>query len=427
MSINRSLFIGLTGMNANSQALNVIGDNIANMNTVGFKGSRSNFQEMLGQSMMGSGGTSSMGGGVGMASVEKMFQQGALLGTGVSTDMAIAGDGFFAVEGEVDGTTGTFFSRDGRFHRDKDGFLVGAASGLKLLGYVAGADGNIGASVGPMQINDAPIPAKATTEIDFAMNLSADAKPNAEVEEMDAWDPQKPGETSQSSTSIKVYDSQGLEHEVTVYFEKTDAGWNYHALTDASSVEAAPDGSSFVEISSGALTFDENGKLTGGAEAAGVKFKPAGGAAELDLSLDFTGTKQSGTESHQIDTEQNGSKSGTFQSLQIEKDGTILGTFSNGQQRTLGQVALARVKDPSGLRSASGGLMAGSIDAGTVILGKAGTAGLGNIYSGNLEQSTVDLAAEFTQMIMAQRGYQANSRSITTADQVIQEAVNLKR
>ena len=423
MSINRSMYIGLTGMNANSKALNVIGDNIANMNTVGFKASRSVFQEMLGQSLLGSGGTSSMGGGVGMNSVEKMYEQGALLGTGVSTDMAIAGEGFFALQGEVDGTEGTFFSRDGRFHRDKDGFLVNP-QGLNLMGYGANLDGDIGSSLGAIQINDAPIPPKATSKIEMSVNLAA----NAEEVEAGSFDPNDPGADSAYSTSVKVYDSKGLEHEVQVYFTKEPDGWKYNVVADTSSVEspANPD-DAFQVLASGDLAFDPaTNKLTGDPILANIKLDTPNGE-EMDFSIDLTGTTETGENSSPLNIDQDGSQAGTFQSLTIDKEGTIVGMFSNGEQRTLGQVAVARIKSTHGLRQASGGLVAASGETGTVIFGEPGSGGMGNIYSGALEQSTVDLAAEFTQMILAQRGYQANSRTITTADQVIQEAVNLKR
>lgn len=422
MSINRSMYIGLTGMNANSLAINAVGDNIANMNTVGFKAGRTLFSEMLGQSLMGGSGT--MGGGVALSGVQKVFDQGALLGTGVATDMAIAGDGFFALEGDLNGSSGMFYSRAGQFHRNKEGFIV-SPQGLKLQGYMANAEGAMSASLSSLQIDDAPIPPKATGTAEMSVNLN----PN-DIKE-GAFDPSKPGETAEHAVNVTVYDQLGRSHEVTVFFHQDgDNGWKYSAQVEGSGLEGGVEG--LTEIGSGDLTF-ENGKLNMDPATFDLQLTPAG-LSQQTVTIDLSGStnvatkgEASGGESSVINQTQDGSQAGTFQNLTIDADGQIVGTFSNGEERVLGQVALARFKSNNGLSAMGAGLFSGSLDSGSVIMGAANSGGRGAIVSGALEQSTVDLATEFTNMIIAQRGYQANSRTITTADAMMQEAVSLKR
>lgn len=411
MSLNKSLYVGLAGMNANSVALNVIGDNIANMNTIGYKSGRGIFQEMLGQSLMGSAGPSMVGGGVGLARVEKMFEQGSLLGTGAEWDLAIGGEGFFAMQGEADGVTGTFFTRAGQFTQNKDGFITNP-QGLKLIGYPADVNGAIQSAAGPLQIDDSPIPPVVTTEVTMGVNLSS-------TDPVTTFDPADPGAKTSSSfqTPLTVYDSLGEAIKVDVYWSKSETGqWSGHPMVDG--VEATP------QID---LAFDTNGNLTTDpAETMVSLTKPDG--TTLDVKFNLAGSTQYAEKaSATTKLSQNGSQAGTFQNVTVDKDGTVLGTFSNGEEKVLGQVALARFNSDSGLRVMGGGMFASTMQSGSVVLGAPNSNGRGQIMAGALEQSTVDLATEFTNMIIAQRGYQANSRSISTADQLMQELVNLKR
>lgn len=429
MSINRSLYIGLSGMNANSQALNIVSDNIANMNTVGYKGGRSIFQEMLGQTLMGSAGSSMAGGGVGLARVDRMFQQGALLGTGGEFDMAISGDGFFPVQGDVTGTSGMFYTRAGQFGKNADGFIT-TPHGLKLMGYPASSDGSIQAGLQALQIDDSPLAPEATTEAKMKINLD----PKAKVFDSEPFDPQNPGATSNFQASVTVYDNQGSAYQVDVYFRRTgDKQWEYNAVLDGQHVDGGIPGENAIVGSTGFLSFDDSGKLQGDLNVSDIGFTPKGASNPVSISLDLTGSTEWGDSDAQtddsavVDISANGSESGTFQHVTIAADGTITGTFSTGAEKVLGQVAVARFNANGGLANKGAGLYAGTMQSGDPIFGAPNAGGRGAIMSGSLEQSTVDLAAEFTNMIIAQRGYQANSRTITTADQVIQEAVNLKR
>jgi flagellar hook protein FlgE len=423
MSINRSLYIGLSGMNANTQALNVVGDNIANMNTVGYKSGRSIFQEMLGQSMMGTAGTSMVGSGVSLAAISKNFNQGSLLGTGGEWDLAIGGDGFFALSGTVDGQDGTYYSRAGQFYKGPEGHILNPM-GLKLMGYPANGAGEIGSNLSELMIDDSPIPPTPTADAMLQVNLDDTTTVSTE-----AFDPTKPGETSDYQTSMSIYDATGSSYQVDVYYKKTGEGqWEYHVLTDGGNVEGGTEGENAVLTpATNTLTFDDAGILTTNPANFTLSFQPVGASAIQEINVDMAGSSQWAEESVLKDLDVDGSQSGTFQYVNIDKDGTVIGTFSNGEERTLGQVALARFKSNSGLTPMDGGIYDETSKSGNVIMGKPNSGGRGALMAGNLEQSNVDLATEFANMIIAQRGYQANSRSITTADQVIQDALQLKR
>jgi flagellar hook protein FlgE len=410
MGLNQSLYIGLSGMNANTSALNVISDNIANMNTVGFKAGRSQFQEMLGNSFMGTAGMTTIGGGVGVATVDKMFSQGTMLGTGGEFDMAIGGDGFFALQGDVDGVNGMFYTRNGQFTNDKDGFITNA-NGLKLMGYEADSTGNIGAQLTALKIDDSPIPPTATKTLGMAVNLQV------EESKIKTFDSANPSGTSDYMSTCTVYDGQGKAHEVAVYYNKQPGSntWNTNMSVDGESPTSGP-----------TLTFDDNYQIV--TPAQGTIDVPQASGTGIQVTVDFANTTTYAEKASQpTKITQDGSQSGTFQNIAIAKDGKITGTFSNGEERVLGQVGLARFTSNGGLRSTGGGLYASTLKSGNVLMGTANSNGRGEIVAGALEQSTVDIATEFTNMIVAQRGYQANSRTITTADQIMQEAVNLKR
>ena len=426
MSINRSLYIGLSGMSANAQALSQIGNNIANMNTVGYKGTRAVFQDILGQNILGSAQGGTVGLGVRMVDAERLYKQGALLGTGLTTDLAIDGQGFFVLKGDIGQESANFFSRAGQFHLNNEGFVVNP-SGLKLMGYSADATGNIGATLGPLKPVDAPFPPAATTKIKLAMNLQSSSKVkvdgggNALV-----FDPTDPDASANFSTSVTLYDKLGQAYQADVYFQKTASNeWDFHVLVDGGQLDGGTAGIK-EDISAGTLQFDGDGNLIGGGPLAG-SFTPTGAADPVDFTIDFANSTQWSGDSTVAKLSQDGAQSGIFQGIDIQSDGTITGTFSNGKTRIVGQVALARFRSTHGLDSVGNTLFVETPGSGAVTIGRASTGGLGKIHSGALEQSNVDLAEEFTALILAQRGYQANTRNITTADQMMQETLNLKR
>ncbi len=429
MSVYSSMYIGMSGMISNEHAITAIGDNIANMNTVGFKGSRWQFADMLSHSMVGPAGSYQVGQGAMVTGSQRIFNQGALLGTGVSTDMAIAGPGYYTLKGSIAGVESQFYSRNGQFTMDKEGFLV-APGGFRLQGFPADANGNVKTGLGDLQVGAVVAPPKETTSI--TMNLNLDAQ--AEIQ-TDTFDPLDPEATASFSTSVTTYDSLGNSHQLDVYFVKTGNGeYEYHVLGDAGEIEGGTPGE-VQEIADGTLTFNVDGQLD--AETQGNTAVQFNGADGQDIVFDFgdalsdggngSGSTNFGGDSTVDLLNQDGYAVGQFQFLNILQDGTIEGTFSNGEVLTLGQVALSMFKNESDLKSVGQNMLAQTELSGDPLIGGADSGGRGEIFAGALEQSNVDLTNEFTQMIVSQRGYQAASKIISTADQMLMETLNLKR
>lgn len=430
MSILKALTIGVSGLRANSEALGVAGDNIANVNTVGFKRSRAVFEDVLGRSVASYAPIRTAGGGTRMSSVEQMWSQGAMVTTDSPTDLAISGDGFFVVAGNMQGAEGRYYTRAGQFHVNKDGLLVNVDD-MRLQGYTAAPNGVMGASIGDLAVTGGTVPANPTTQVDLAVNLDATTAidPNA-------FDPANP--VGAFSQNVTVYDSLGASHELTVYYHKSaDATWDWHALVAATEVGGQPTDPP-TEIASGDLTFTNTGALNSDTiNANTVTFV---GAAQQTINIDFgtsitddptatgiDGTTQFASASVPVEVRQDGYAAGSVSGISIAGDGTITGVFSNGQQRVLGQVVTADFANVNGLERTGNGLWIESQASGQPLIGGADAGGRGAIVSGSLEQSNVDLGSEFVNLIAYQRGFQANSRVITTADEMYGELVNLKR
>lgn len=429
MSVYSTMYIGMSGMISNEHAITTIGDNIANMNTVGFKGSRWQFADMLSHSMVGPAGSYQVGQGAMVTGSQRLFNQGALLGTGISTDMAVAGPGYFVTQGSVAGVESNFYTRNGQFNLDKEGFMV-APEGFRLQGFPADSQGNLKSGMGDLQVGAVVAPPKESTSI--SMNINLDAQAEIETE---TFDPLNPEATSTFSTSVTIYDSLGNPHQTDVYFVKTGEGeFEYHMLSESGELNGGTEGEA-AEISGGTLSFNVDGQLvTETQDNTTVQFN---GADSQDIAIDFgdaisDGGNGSGSTNYGGDStvdflEQNGYAVGQFQFLQIKQDGTIEGTFSNGEVLVLGQVALALFKNESDLRGVGQNMLAETEQSGNPLIGGADSGGRGEIFAGALEQSNVDLTNEFTQMIISQRGYQAASKIISTADQMLMETLNLKR
>ncbi|MCG7288357.1 flagellar hook protein FlgE [Cellulomonas sp. ACRRI] len=395
----RSLFSGISGLRSHQTMLDVTGNNIANVNTTGFKASQIQFQDTLSQMLnAASGAQDGVGGqnpaqvglGVQVAGITTNFTQGAAQLTGRSTDMMISGDGFFVVR---QGTQ-QYYTRAGSFDFDSTGQMVLPGDGAIVQGWAADATGAIDTSgqVGDIKVGVGTVmPAKATTTTPFSGNLQADA----EV-----------GKTK--TVSVKAYDALGNAREVELEFVKGATGWTMTA-TDGTATYPA--------TGSVALTFDAAGKPT----FADTTFALGG------VTVDLTGvTGMAGVDTVAAD-KQDGYAAGILESFTLGSDGTITGSFSNGLKQALGKIAMASFTNPSGLSKAGGSLFTTTVNSGDPQIGSAGTGGRGTMSSGSLEMSNVDLSTEFTQLIIAQRGFQANSRVITTSDEVLQELVNLKR
>ncbi|MBI4620053.1 MAG: flagellar hook protein FlgE [Desulfobacterales bacterium] len=429
-----SLFAAISGMNANGTSLSVIGDNIANMNTAGFKASRATFGDVLSQTLTGVVGSSQIGRGVFISGISPLFTQGSLETTANALDLAIDGDGFFT----VNDSGGKYYTRAGQFSINKDGKIVNP-DGLVLQGYLADASGNIAGTIGNLQITNRQSPANITSSADIAVNLNASAAVPSAAFTLDGNGDLVDDDPANynSSTTISVYDSQGGAHQVTLYFVKTAANaWDVHyvhqdpadssLLVDAGtqSLTFATDGALIDDNSGTAISFNFGASVT---TPQTITFNYGTGTGETPAGNGFDGITQFASDFAVMNIGQDGYSSGSFKNMAISENGLITGVFTNGQTREIGQIALARFVAPASLTKLGRNLYAESFDSGIPIVDIAGTSGLGRVLSNTLELSNVDLAEEFVKMISAQRGFQANSRVITTTDELMQELVNLKR
>jgi flagellar hook protein FlgE len=404
-----SLYAGISGLNANSWAMSVIGDNIANVNTTAFKSSRPSFANLLNQSLAGYTGNE-VGKGVTVAGLDASWNQGSLETTGNATDLAINGKGFFIMSDNGQ----ELYTRAGAFHFDQDGNLVNN-SGLVVQGWDVSTGGIIGGATTDVTVPlGGTVPAQATQEFTANINLDATAVD---------------GETF--STSFIVYDSLGNDIPMTVTFTKTanPNEWSWAATVPASAgVMAGGD--------TGTLTFNPDGSLAAGGVDPSMSVNWSTGAASpqtisWDLYEDSTASNGSMTQ-HAVPsitsfTNQDGYLAGTLQSITINEEGTISGTYSNGQINNLYQIAIADFPSYAGLTKLGGNLYGASLDSGQVLRGVPGQGSMGGLSTNALEMSNVDLATEFVRLITTQRAFQANSRVITTSDEILNELINIKR
>jgi flagellar hook protein FlgE len=422
---------GVSGLQAESDALGIVGDNIANVNTVGFKSQRAVFEDVLGHSILAGTASGLPGSGVKIGDVQQMFTQGTLSNTGVSTDVALNGDGFFVVKGAVDGVSSNFYTRAGQFSIDKDGNLSNS-QGLKVQGYQANGDGTFAASISTVAAPTAALPAKATKGVSVTANIDADAK----VPTL-AFDPLDPANTSNFSTTISVYDSLGNAHTLDVYFAKTaDNTWDYHALVPGADLNPPVAGQS--EIGTGSLTFTTDGALDTVTTGTAISASFTGATANQAITLNFgtpvsaggtglDGTTQFAGQSNVSSQSQDGYASGDFSGVSVDGQGVVTGLYTNGQKVAMSQLAIAKFRSNDGLGRAGQNLWIDTRDSGTAAMGTAGSGGRGATTGGALEGSNVDLASEFVSMIQHQRSFSANSKTITTADEMLQELINIKR
>lgn len=428
MSILRTLNTGATGLTANGDALGVVGDNIANTNTIGFKRSRAVFQDLV--TNAGRAEILQIGAGSRLAHVEQMWQQGALLSTASPTDLSLSGEGFFMVQGNASGVDGTFFTRAGQFHIANDGYLVNTDN-LRLQGYQADANGSVTGSIGNVRIGPMALPATATQQVDLAVNLDANAQIPA------AFDPLLPAQTSNFSTSVDIYDSLGNAHQVTTYYTKTSINtWDWHAMVDGGEITGGTAGTPF-EGANGTMSFTTDGALDSDVQTSsswdfvgatpGQVFNFDFGTSIAEGGTGLEATTNFGSASANNSISQNGFAAGSVSGVAVNETGVITGVFSNGQRRTLGQVAVASFRSVDGLARSGQGLWSRTEASGEALVGSAGTAGRGSITAGTLEQSNVDIGREFVDLIAFQRGFSANAKVIQTADELYGELVNLRR
>ena len=406
-----SLFAGISGLNANAKAMTVIGDNIANVNTTAFKSNRSSFANVLSQSLGGSTG-SDIGRGVEFWGASALWTQGSLENTGSATDLAINGNGFFIVN---DPTGASFYTRAGQFYMNDRGEMVNP-DGLTVQGYEIDASGNRGNLTNITIPGERVSPPSPTTTFTFDINLDAGAAT---------------GDTY--STSQSVYDSLGNAIPLALTFTKLDT--TVPATARSWSVAGSvpvPNGP--VALSSTTFTFDEAGNLTVPGGDLTVDITMGNGAFPMSLTWDLvdlagplgdiTGYASPSNTTFQF---QDGFSSGVLRGISVDESGIVTAAYSNGQLTPLFQVAMADFPSFEGLTKLGGNLYAESLNSGQPMPGVAGDGRLGNISPMAIEMSNVDLAQEFVKMITTQRAFQANSRVITTSDEILAELINLKR
>ncbi|ADQ83985.1 flagellar hook protein FlgE [Methylovorus sp. MP688] len=397
---------GLSGLNAASKSLDVIGNNVANANTVGFKQSRAEFADVYANALNGSG-TGSAGIGVKVADIQRQFTQGNITNTENPLDIAINGNGFF----RLSNSGAITYSRNGQFQLDKAGYIV-TSSGERLTGYVADTNGALQTgALTDIKISSADLAPQASTKVNDVFNLDS----RSAVLPIASFNPADPTTYTQV-VPISVYDSQGNPHTLQSYLIKTAANtWSVRTTVDGGTTA----------VGSSTLTFDTNGLLTGTTTQA-VTLAPPTVPASQAITIDFASSTQFGSDYSLNSQVQDGYASGRLSSFSTAADGTIIGRYTNGQAKALAQVVLAKFANPNGLSALGNNQFAETADAGVPVIGKAGTGGLGTLQSSATEDSNVDLTAELVNMITAQRYYQANAQTIKTQDQVLQTLVNLR-
>lgn len=396
---------GLSGLSAAAKALDVVGNNIANSQTVGFKAGSVSFADIF---------AGSTGMGVQVAGVSQNFGDGTPMTGASALDMAITGRGFFRM---VDQAGSVFYGRNGQFEQDENGFIVNKTNGLFLTGYQA-TDGviNPGAQVGPIRIPTDDMPPAATTKGALTGNLSS------ESEKLDPanFDATK-SETYNYVNEIETTDSLGNKHAVKVYFVfEGDGKWTAFAQ-DSTSPEGG-DKTTFTEIP---LEFDESGKIIGTATGV-IKGDPHNGSAAFSMTLDLGALTQNASDSQLKPGEIDGQAPGKFNNYEVSDTGEVIAIYSNGKRQTVAQVVLADFANVGGLAQQGNNLWAETAQSGQPFLGTSGTGSFGDIVGGMLESSNVNLGDEMVNMIVHQRNYQSNSQTIKTQSEVLQTLVNLR-
>ena len=408
-----SLYSGISGLKANGEIMSILGNNIANVNTTGFKKSTGTFFDILSTSLSGGGSSMQVGRGTYMGSVKTDFLQGDFESTESVTDLAIEGDGFFVVKDPSPNSEALYYTRNGQFTIDKDGYLT-TTDGLRVQGYMLDeATGTIDyTNETDIQVSNALAASRLTENAELGLNLDADAEVGTE---------------GAYSATVTVYDSQGREIPLTFTFERT--GLNSWTVTPST-----PSGPTvFTGTNPASLTFDGTGQLT--------EINGTAGLTSLDVEIDLTGTGAANTQTITVDftdisqyasssttkkLDQDGFAAGELRNVEFASDGTITGHFTNGLSQEIGRLVLGNFSNPNGLSAVGETRYVATVESGQAIHNVAGT-GLATIDSYSLEASNVDMADEFVSLITAQRAYSANAKVVSTSDQMLADLMSMKR
>lgn len=398
---------GLSGLNAASKSLEVIGNNVSNANTVGFKQSRAEFADVFASSLIGSGAPQ-IGIGTKLATVAQQFTQGNITATNNTLDIAINGAGFF----RLNNNGAVTYTRNGQFQMDKNGYIV-SSDGKRLMGN--SADNLNGSTPVEIQINTSDLQPVASTKMTGQLNLNSGSDVITTTP-FSATDPL----TYTNSTAITVYDNLGNSHTMQNYFVKTAANtWNVHTTVDGTNVTPTPVPQ---------MVFTATGQYSPAptSTVGNITFTPTTGSGAVTIEMDYSTSTQYGSSFSVNKLSQDGYSSGRIASFTVGDDGIILGRYSNGQSKELGRVVLANFVNPNGLVSLGGNQWLATFESGDELVGSPGSSTLGVLQSSAVEDSNVDLTAELVNMITAQRIYQANAQTVKTQDQVLQTLVNLR-
>ena len=471
MALSSALFSGISGLTTLGSAMQIIGDNIANVNTVGFKASSFTFQDLLSQSVATMSGTAQVGRGTALGDISAGFDQGSFESTGSTTDLAIGGAGFFALREA--GSTSNFYTRAGNFRFNNSGYLINP-EGYVVQGWALDpTTGEDTGSVTDILLSSFTSSPSATTNAELIVNLDSggdDSSAGSDTALSAVWDGQAASPIDSTEyeyqTTLKVYDSLGSSHDVAVYFDKAATPSTYEYIVTVDPTEDKRVGASVSShaglLARGTITFDagsgmikdigltqSNGVFWDAAEDEAVDlsngfftFAPTFIALQpMSVELNFgsssdvlsnwtnssLATTQFATASTTTFQTANGYGAGDLQSVNVDVDGVITGSYSNGALIALFRVALAKFQNLQGLKKEGANLFAETRDSGTATTSRPGTNGLGSIAPNSLEQSNVDIANELVKMITTQRGFQANSKIITVTDQMLAELIQLKR
>ncbi len=400
-----SLYSGISGLKANTQAMSVIGDNIANVDTTGFKASRVSFSNVFNASLTQS--DAQIGRGVRMSGTSSNWNSGTMESTNNVTDLAINGEGMFIVEDPADSSQ--FYTRSGQFEFDRQGFLVNP-DGFRLQGNGIDPAGNY-LGMGDISLPPGSNSPAATGEITMGINLDANATVDANED---------------YNTTMTVYDSLGNPIELTFNFTHTDAvarTWDYYVTSSAGTVTAPVVGAQ------NTLTFDAFGALTTAGPDTISLTLANGATTPLDIDWDLANSSVTDYAANSVKTAQtqDGYPSGQLQGVAVDEGGVLTGLYSNGSNQPFAQLVLADFANYAGLSKQGGNLYISTLESGQPIQLTPNTAGVGSIASSSLEMSNVDLSTEFVELITTQRAFQANSKVITTSDEVLAELINIKR
>jgi len=468
MALSSALFSGISGLGTLGNAMQIIGDNISNVNTVGFKSSQFTFQDLLSQSVSTLSGTSQIGRGTALGDIYASFEQGSFETTGNTTDLAIGGEGFFVLREEAGETL--YYSRAGNFRFNKDGYLTNP-EGYIAQGWELDADGDNVGSVTDILLSSFTSSPQESEKIKAIVNLDSDGNDNStdlvtpDAALSIAWDGTDPSPLSENAyeyqTTLKAYDSLGSTHDISIYFDKADTASAYEFIVTCNPNEDNRAGlvgqyagllaRGLIHFNAGSGVINDidvfNINPADGSDIAGVltdgyyTFAPDFlSGSPMSIGLDF-GSRNDGTSwvngslsstqfaraSTTTFQSSDGYGAGDLQDINVDTDGVITGAYSNGQLIPLYRVALAKFQNNLGLFKEGGNLYKETRTSGDATTNRPGTNGLGSLAPNSLEQSNVDIANEFVKMITTQRGFQANSKIITVTDQMLAELINLKR